>query len=223
MNLYCNWLQTVGIPKDMLSLKVHEPGKLAHYALACTDINFNYPFGCSELMGVAARGDYDLRQHSAGSGKSLEYFDAKSNTKYLPHVIEPSIGIDRLILAILVSSYSVETLSETDKRIVLKLHPSIAPIKVVVLPLVSNNAGLLEKASGVFRKLNKVFCCEWDQSGAIGRRYRRADECGAVYCVTVDFDSLTDGMVTIRDRDTMEKIRVSIDSLEQTLRNKLEF
>jgi glycyl-tRNA synthetase len=218
-----NWLLKIGIPKDFLSLKVHPSDKLAHYALACTDINFKYPFGCNELMGVAARGDYDLKQHSIGSGKSLEYFDAKLNVKYIPHVIEPSIGIDRLVLALLVSSYSVEVLSDNDKRVVLKLHPSVAPVKAMVFPLVSNNPDIVGKASDIYRRLSKTLNCEWDQSGAIGRRYRRADECGAVYCITVDFDSLIDEMVTIRDRDSMEQTRVKISDIENVLKSKLEF
>lgn len=215
IDLYMDWLTSLGIPREQLQLKDHSTDKLPHYAKACTDIVFRYPFGWSELMGVAARGDFDLRQHAAHSGKNLEYVDPKTNKKYLPHVIEPSIGIDRLMLALLVSAYHVEQLGDGDSRVVLRLHPSIAPVKVVVLPLVTNDAALLEKARKLFYSLQQDFTCEWDQSGAIGRRYRRADECGAVCCVTVDFTSLEDDCVTVRDRDTMVQIRLRTEQLSQ--------
>lgn len=200
---------------------VHEGSKLAHYARACTDITFGFPFGVQELMGIAARGNYDLTQHSNASGKMLEYLDPVTNAKYLPHVIEPSIGVDRLFLALLVSAYREEEV-DGEKRIVLGFKPSIAPIKAAVFPLVSNKPELVEKAKSVYNRIKRRYNCEWDTSGAIGRRYRRADEGGIPYCLTVDFESLTDDSVTLRDRDSMEQIRIKIDDVVNFLSNKIE-
>ena len=172
-----------------------------------------YPFGTQELMGVAARGNYDLTQHMAASGKNLEYFDALTNTKYLPHVIEPSLGVDRLSLAVLCSAYREEVLADGEKRVVLGLHPAVAPVKVAVFPLVNNKPELTQLARDIFAKLQMRYNVEFDTAGAIGRRYRRADETGTPFCVTVDFGSLEDQCVTIRERDSMVQRRVKIDEV----------
>jgi glycyl-tRNA synthetase len=209
---YKDWLIRIGIPESLLSLHVHKPEKLAHYAKACTDIVFKYPFGTQELMGIAARGNFDLMQHTKHSGKNLEYFDAKTNDRYLPHVIEPSIGLDRLVLAVLVSAYKNEYVGN-ELRTVLQLHPSIAPIKASIFPLLSNNDNLIIKSRDVYKGLQQHYACEWDQSGAIGKRYRRADEVGVLFCVTVDHQTLEDDTVTVRHRDTMEQIRIPTKEL----------
>jgi len=208
--------------EELLYKSVHEKNKLAHYARACTDITFNFPFGIQELMGIAARGNYDLTQHSNASGKMLEYLDPVTNMKYLPHVIEPSIGVDRLFLALLVSAYREEEVDNGEKRIVLGFKPSVAPIKAAVLPLVSNKPELIEKAKQLFHRIKRRYNCEWDTSGAIGRRYRRADESGIPYCITVDFDTLNDNTVTLRDRDSMKQVRMNIDDVINHMVNEIE-
>lgn len=205
----------------MLHKSVHDKSKLAHYARACTDITFAFPFGIQELMGIAARGNYDLTQHSNASGKVLEYLDPVTNTKYLPHVIEPSIGVDRLFLALLVSAYREEVV-ENEKRVVLGFKPNIAPIKAAVFPLLSNKPELTEKAKDLYRKIKMKYNCEYDTSGAIGRRYRRADESGIPYCITIDFDTLKDDTVTLRDRDSMEQTRLKIDDIIPYMMERIE-
>lgn len=208
-----DWLtNTVGLDANLLFKSVHSEDKLAHYARACTDITFNFPFGVQELMGIAARGNFDLTQHHTSSGKNLEYIDPVTNKKYLPHVIEPSIGVDRLFLALLVSAYK-EEMVEGEKRVVLQFKPSIAPVKAVILPLVSNKPELTEKAKALFQRIQNRYNVEYDTSGAIGRRYRRADESGTPFCITVDFDSLQDNCVTVRMRDSMQQVRMSIDEV----------
>jgi len=204
-----SWLVSIGLREDYMFKSVHGQGKLAHYARACTDITFKFPFGTQELMGIAARGNYDLTQHGNASGKAMEYFDAATSIKYVPHVIEPSIGVDRLFLALLTSAYREEEV-DGEKRTVLGFHPSIAPIKAAVFPLVNNKAELSELAKQLFRSLQMRFMVEYDTSGAIGRRYRRADESGIPFCITVDFDSLTDDSVTVRERDSMVQTRMKI-------------
>lgn len=204
-----------------MSKKVHEGNDLAHYAKACTDIIFKYPFGSQELMGIAARGDYDLTQHSVHSGKKIEYHDPISNQKYIPHVIEPSIGVDRLLLALITSAYREETVGG-EKRVYLALHPSVAPVKVVVLPLVSNKEEIVSMSRNVFKLLQKKYNIEYDSSGAVGRRYRRADESGVPFCITVDFESLVDNTVTIRYRDCMSQQRIKVEDLIQLISNKIE-
>lgn len=204
-----NWLKSIGLREDFMFKAVHADGKLAHYARACTDITFKFPFGTQELMGIAARGNFDLTQHGDSSGKVMEYFDPIENRKYVPHVIEPSLGVDRLFLALLTSAYREEEV-EGEKRTVLGFHPSIAPIKVTVLPLVNNKPELTELATGLYKQLKQRYMCEWDTSGAIGRRYRRADESGTPFCLTVDFDSLVDNSVTVRFRDSMKQERMKI-------------
>jgi len=211
----------IGLRPEWMGKTVHAGNKLAHYARACTDITFTFPFGTQELMGIAARGNYDLTQHSGASGKALDYLDPTTNQKYIPHVIEPSIGVDRLFLALLVSAYHQETV-ENEIRTVLKFHPAIAPVKAAVLPLVSNKPELVEKAKSVFNTLKRKYNVEYDTSGAIGRRYRRADESGIPFCVTVDFDSLTDDSVTVRFRDSMQQVRIKIDELLPLLNKEIE-
>lgn len=201
---------------------VHESHKLAHYARACTDITFAFPFGVQELMGIAARGNYDLTQHSNASGKLLEYFDEKLKLKYIPHVIEPSIGVDRLFLALLVSAYREEVVENDEKRIVLGFKPNIAPVKAAIFPLVNNKPEITELAQNLYKRIKKRYICEWDTSGAIGRRYRRADEGGIPFCITVDFDSLIDDSVTVRNRDSMEQVRMKIDDVVDYLVKNIE-
>jgi glycyl-tRNA synthetase len=200
------WLKNIGLKEDLLGYDVHRPEKLAHYSRACTDITFHYPFGVQELEGIAARGNFDLKQHQNASGKNLEYFDEQRSRSYLPHVIEPAIGVDRLFLALLCSAY-YEEIVDGETRSVLKFHPRIAPIKAAVLPLVKNRPELVELARSLHKKLSQKFYTQYDESGAIGRRYRRMDEIGTPYCITIDFRSLEDGTFTLRNRDSMEQKR----------------
>lgn len=215
------WLISLGLDESRMHRSVHAKDKLAHYARACTDVTFEFPFGNQELMGIAARGNFDLQQHSTHSGKALEYHDPVTNKKYIPHVIEPSIGVDRLFLALLTSAYR-EEMVEGEKRVVLGFHPSVAPIKVTVLPLVSNKAEITGKAKEIFQKLQNRYMVEYDTSGAIGRRYRRSDESGTPFCVTIDFDTLTDDSVTVRFRDSMEQRRMKIDELYPFLSKEID-
>jgi glycyl-tRNA synthetase len=208
VNTRFEWLKSIGLREQLLGLDVHRPEKLSHYSRACTDITFHYPFGVQELEGVAARGNFDLTQHQNASGKNLEYFDEQQNRSYLPHVIEPAIGVDRLFLAVLCSAYREEEV-EGELRVVLQLHPRIAPVKAAVLPLVKNRPELVNLARNLYEKLLKSHYVHYDESGAIGRRYRRMDEIGTPYCITVDFDSLEHKTFTLRDRDTMEQRRLT--------------
>lgn len=178
------------------------------------------PFGWGELWGIADRTDYDLTRHMEHSKQDLSYIDPETNEKFIPYVIEPSVGVDRLLLAMLCNSYELQDLGEGDSRVVLHLHPSIAPFKLAILPL---SKKLNEKSNEIYDMLSKKFNCDYDESGSIGKRYRREDEIGTPYCVTVDFDTLNDNKVTIRDRDTMEQIRISIDEIENYIEEKLEF
>ncbi|MEX2380929.1 MAG: glycine--tRNA ligase [Opitutales bacterium] len=203
-----NWFESIGLPRHLLGEEVHPADKLAHYARACTDITFAFPFGVHELEGIAARGDFDLKQHQNGSGRSLEYYDEERKERYLPHVIEPSVGVDRILLALLCAAYAEEEV-EKEKRIVLRLSPRIAPIKVAVLPLVKNKPELVQLAESLYRKLQRKYNVFMDSSGAVGRRYRRMDEIGTPYCVTIDFDSLEDGTFTLRERDSMKQTRMN--------------
>ncbi|CAM9861843.1 unnamed protein product [Ascophyllum nodosum] len=207
-----NWLKSIGLRETLMGKDVHKDDSLAHYAKACTDITFKFPFGESELQGVAARGCYDLTQHQQASGKSMEYFDERTKSKFVPHVIEPSLGVDRLFLAIMVSAYHEDEIGG-EKRTLLRFHPRMAPIKVAVFPLVKNKPELMEKARSIYESIQLRHNAFWDVSGAIGRRYRRMDEAGTPFCVTVDFDTLEDGSVTVRDRDSTEQTRVPGDEL----------
>lgn len=206
------WFASIGLTEEHLGEEVHPKDKLAHYARACTDITFKFPFGEQELEGIAARGNYDLMQHQGASGKTMEYFDEARKEKYVPHVIEPSLGVDRTFLALICAAYTKDEI-DGEKRTLLKLHPRVAPIKAAVFPLVKNKPELMEKARGLYEKLRRRWNVFWDISGAIGRRYRRMDEVGTPFGITVDFDTLEDGTVTLRDRDTTEQIRVTEDEL----------
>ncbi|MBE9505558.1 MAG: glycine--tRNA ligase, partial [Chloroflexi bacterium] len=214
-----NWYVGLGIRQENLRLREHEKDELAHYAKACVDIEYRFPIGWSELEGIANRKDYDLTQHSSWSGKDLSYFDSQANERYMPYVIEPSAGADRSVLAFLVDAYTEEEV-EGAERVVLKLHPSLAPVKVALLPL-SRNERLAPLAREVYARLSRSFVTEYDDTQSIGRRYRRQDEIGTPFCVTVDFESLQDNQVTIRDRDTLAQIRLPVDKLEATLKAKL--
>jgi glycyl-tRNA synthetase len=217
-----DFLLSVGLREDLLGWDVHEGDGLAHYARACTDITFRFPFGVQELMGIAARGDFDLTAHSEGSGKSLDYFDDVAKEKYIPHCIEPSLGVDRLILALICSAYAEDEVNG-EKRNFLKFHPSIAPIKVSVLPLLKNKEQLVSVARELYDKLKMRWNVSWDATGAVGRRYRRADEVGTPFCITVDFETIEDDAgVTIRDRDTTEQIRLPIDEVIPYLSKQID-
>jgi glycyl-tRNA synthetase len=205
-------METCGLRPELVGTEVHAQDKLAHYARACTDLTFHFPFGEQELLGVAARGCYDLTQHANASGRKLEVNDQQTKTKFIPHVIEPSLGVDRLFLAVLCSAYDEDEIGG-EKRTVLRFSPEIAPVKVLVLPLVKNNEDIMGRAKDLFERLRMRWNCTMDITGAIGRRYRRGDEAGVPFCVTVDFDSLEDGTVTVRDRDSTEQKRVSEDEL----------
>lgn len=211
INIRKNWFQSIGLTADHLGEEVHPKEKLAHYAQACTDITFKFPFGEHELEGIAARGNFDLSQHQEHSGKSLEFFDENLKQKYLPHVIEPSLGVDRTFLAVLCSAYSVEEV-EGEKRTVLRFNPRVAPIKAGIFPLVKNKPELVERARALYQRLQRRWNVVYDQSGAIGRRYRRIDEVGVPFGLTVDFDTIEgDGSITLRDRDSMKQERLSED------------
>jgi len=222
MNESKDYLLSVGLREDLMGWDKHEGDGLAHYARACTDITFRFPFGTQELMGIAARGNFDLTQHSDGSGKTLDYFDDVTKEKYIPHCIEPSLGVDRLILALICSAYAEDEING-EKRNFLKFHPSVAPIKVSVLPLLKNKEELVKVAREIHDNLSQRWNVAWDASGAIGRRYRRADEVGTPFCITVDFDTIEkDGCVTVRDRDSTEQIRMKIEDVMGFLGKKID-
>jgi glycyl-tRNA synthetase len=215
-----NWYLSLGIKKDNLRLRPHAKDELAHYAKACTDVEYNFPFGWSELEGIANRTDFDLKQHAQASGKDLRYYDDQKKERFYPYIIEPSGGVDRSILALLVDAYYEEKVKE-DIRVVLKLHKDLAPTKVAVLPLLKNRAEIVELARNIAKDLKKSFVTTYDDTGAIGKLYRRQDEIGTLYCVTVDVQSLEDKQVTVRDRDTMQQERVPYEKLKEYLFNKL--
>ena len=218
---YCEkWLLDLGMKKENIRLRDHSKDELVFYSKATTDIEFNFPFGWGELWGIADRTDYDLSRHMEHSKQDLSYQDPETNEKYIPYVIEPSLGADRVVLAFLCNSYEEEEIAEGDTRTVLHLHPALAPYKLAVLPL---SKKLSEKANEVYEKLSKKFMCDYDEAGSIGKRYRREDEIGTPYCVTVDFDTLEDESVTIRDRDTMEQVRIKIDEIEEWISKRIEF
>ncbi len=216
-----DWLLSLNIKEENLRLRDHSPEELAFYSKATTDFEFMFPFGWGELWGIADRTDYDLSQHAKTSGETMEYIDpVDTNKRYIPYVVEPSLGADRVTLAFLCEAYDEETVGENDTRVVMHFHPALAPIKVAVLPL---SKKLFEQATEIYQKLTKKFMCEYDESGSIGKRYRRQDEIGTPLCVTVDFDTETDNSVTVRDRDTMEQIRLSVDELEAYIEKYIEF
>ncbi|CDA71643.1 glycine--tRNA ligase [Ruminococcus sp. CAG:579] len=220
---YCkNFLLSLGIKEENLRLRDHDAEELCFYSKATTDFEYLFPFGWGELWGIADRTDYDLTQHQNHSGKSLEYFDPDDNTKYIPYVIEPSLGVERLFLSIVTEAYDEELIDaeKNDVRTVMHIHPALAPVKACILPLVKK---LKEPAGELYAQLAKKFVVEYDEAGAIGKRYRRQDEIGTPFCITYDFDTLEDGCVTVRDRDTMQQERVAIADLEKYLEEKLAF
>ena len=215
-----NWLISLGMKKENIRLRDHSKEELVFYSAATTDIEYAFPFGWGELWGIADRTDYDLKQHMEYSKEDMTYLDPETNEKYIPYCIEPSLGCDRVALAFLCNAYDEEEIAEGDVRTVLHLHPAIAPYKVAVLPL---SKKLSEKAEEVYGMLSKKFMCDYDEAGSIGKRYRREDEIGTPYCVTIDFDTLEDESVTIRDRDTMEQVRVKISELDMWIQKKIDF
>ncbi len=218
---YChNFLLNLGIKDENLRLRDHEKEELSHYSNATTDIEFMFPFGWGELWGIADRTDFDLSQHMKHSTKSLEYFDPETNERYIPYVIEPSLGADRVALAFLCEAYDEEQVGEKDTRVVMHLHPALAPYKACILPL---SKKLSEQATAIYHDLAKHFMVDYDDAGSIGKRYRRQDEIGTPLCITFDFDSVEDGCVTVRDRDTMEQTRMPIAELVPYIEKKLEF
>ena len=223
---YChNFLLSLGMKDENLRLRDHDPEELSHYSNATTDIEFMFPFGWGELWGIADRTNFDLTQHQNTSGVSMEYFDQEAGEKYIPYVIEPSLGADRVALAFLCDAYDEEVVGQDKKgkddvRVVLRLHPALAPYKAAVLPL---SKKLHDQAMPVYEELSKHFMIDYDEAGSIGKRYRREDEIGTPLCITVDFETETDGCVTIRDRDTMEQIRLPIAEVKDYIAKKCEF
>ena len=219
---YCrDWLLGLGISEEHLRLRDHKPEELAHYSKATTDFEYLFPFGWGELWGVADRTDFDLKAHQTTSGKSMEYLNPTTGEKVIPYVIEPSLGADRAALAFLCEAYDEQELEGGDTRVVLHLHPALAPYKCAVLPLQKNKCG--EKAGEVYDMLSKHFMIDYDETGSIGKRYRRQDEIGTPMCVTVDFDTLETGVVTVRDRDTMQQDKVHVDELVAYIQKKIEY
>ena len=218
-----DWLLSLGIPEDHIRLRDHDPAELAFYSKGTTDIEYTFPFGWGELWGIADRTDYDLGRHAEVSGQDLTYFDDETNEKYLPYVIEPSLGADRVVLAFLCEAYDEENIGTEEKpdiRTVMHFHPALAPIKIAVLPL---SKKLSEPASEIYQQLAKKYACDFDDRGNIGKRYRREDEIGTPFCVTYDFDSEEDHMVTVRDRDTMDQVRIPIAELDAYFADKFTF
>ena len=219
---YCmNWLLSLGLPNQSLEFDDHKPEALSHYSNATTDIRYKFPWGFDELWGIASRTDYDLKAHQNHSGESMMYLDPETNEKYLPYVIEPSVGVERLVLAFLTSAYDEETLENNDIRQVLRLHPALSPYKVAVLPLVKKEHS--EKAIEIYGELSKHFDVTYDETQNIGKRYRRQDAIGTYLCITVDHDTASDLSVTVRDRDTMAQVRVPIADLKTYIEEKIAF
>lgn len=215
-----NWLLSLGVNDKNLRLRDHTAEELSFYSKATTDIEFMFPFGWGELWGIADRTNYDLKQHIDHSGKSLEYFDPETNEKYIPYVVEPSLGADRVVLAFLCEAYDEEEVAEGDTRVVMRLHPALAPFKACILPL---SKKLSENARELYEKLSENLNIDFDDAGSIGKRYRRQDEIGTPWCITYDFETLEDGCVTIRNRDTMEQERIPMDKVEEYVINSLKF
>ena len=220
---FCHdWLKNLGLKNENIRLRDHEKEELSHYSNATTDFEFLFPFGWGELWGVADRTDFDLNAHQTTSGQDMSYFDQEKAEHYIPYVIEPSLGADRVTLAFLVDAYDEEVVDaeKNDTRVVLRLHPALAPMKCAVLPLSKKLGGA---ATELYHSLQKHFMCDYDESGSIGKRYRRQDEVGTPYCITYDFDSETDGCVTVRDRDSMEQERVKISDLTHYIAKRIDF
>ncbi|MEI6808866.1 MAG: glycine--tRNA ligase, partial [bacterium] len=238
VNERIKWYETIGLPAESITKYVYGKAELAHYASACVDIMYAFPFGIQELEGIAARGDFDLKRHQEFSGKSMEYFNQETNEKFIPHVVEPSAGVDRIALAVLCNAYCEEWVpnkggpvleAEDGKpvpeghelRTVMRFAPCVAPIKAAVFPLMKNKPELVATAREIFEMLRKHWACFYDQTGAIGRRYRRQDEVGTPFCITVDFQTLEDKTVTIRERDSMQQERLPIAALMERLQKAL--
>ena len=218
---FCHkWLLDLGMRPENLRLRDHDPEELCFYSKATTDFEFLFPFGWGELWGIADRTDYDLGQHQNHSGKDMTYFDQETGEHYIPYVVEPSLGADRVALAFLVDAYDEETLGEGDVRVVLHLHPALAPVKAAVLPL---SKKLSDKALELYDELAKEFPVDFDETGSIGKRYRREDEIGTPFCITYDFDTETDGCVTVRDRDSMEQVRIPLSEVKEYIRERIAF
>jgi len=215
-----NWLLSLGMQRDNLRMRDHSPEELSHYSNATTDVEFLFPFGWGELWGIADRTDFDLKQHAAHSGENFDYLDPVTNEKYVAYCVEPSLGADRVTLAFLCDAYDEETLENGETRIVLRFHPALAPFKAAVLPLQKKLGG---SATEIYHKLLKRFMVDYDETGSIGKRYRRQDEIGTPYCITVDFDTLENGTVTVRARDSMQHIRLHTDELVKFLDEKTDF
>ena len=217
-----NWLLSLGMKEENIRLRDHEKEELSHYSNATTDIEFVFPFGWGELWGIADRTDFDLNQHISHSGKSLDYFDPETNERYVPYVIEPSLGADRVALAFLCDAYDEEVVDEAknDVRTVLRLHPALAPFKACILPL---SKKLSEQAGNIYADLAKDFMVDYDEAGSIGKRYRRQDEIGTPFCVTVDFETAEDNCVTVRDRDSMEQVRIPVAELKEYIAKRNVF
>ena len=219
-NFCRNWLLTLGMQEQNLRLRDHDPEELSHYSNATTDFEFLFPFGWGELWGIADRTDFDLAQHMKNSSKSLEYFDQETNERFIPYVIEPSLGCDRVALAFLCDAYDEEEVGEGDTRVVLRLHPALAPFKACVLPL---SKKLSEQAVKIQETLSTEWMVDFDDTASIGKRYRRQDEIGTPLCITYDFESEADGCATVRDRDTMQQERIPIASLPEYIRQRIQF
>ena len=215
-----DWLLSLGMKEENIRLRDHSPEELVFYSKGTTDIEFAFPFGWGELWGIADRTDYDLSRHQEHSKQDLTYLDPETNEKYIPYVIEPSLGADRVALAFLCNSYEEEKIADDDTRVVLHLHPALAPYKAAILPL---SKKLNDKALEVYDLLGKNFMCDYDEAGSIGKRYRREDEIGTPFCVTVDFDTENDGCVTVRDRDTMEQVRIKIEEVAKYIEDRMKF
>ena len=213
-----NWLLSLGIKEENLRMREHEKEELSFYSKGTTDIEYLFPFGWGELWGIADRTDYDLSRHMEASKEDLSYLDTETGEKYIPYCIEPSVGVDRIFLTVMCDAYEEEEIAEGDTRTVLHLHPALAPFKAAVLPLSKKLNG---KANEVYNKLSKKFLCDYDEAGSIGKRYRRQDEIGTPFCITIDFETENDGCVTIRDRDTMKQERVTIGELEEWIENRI--
>ena len=218
---YCKkWLLSLGINEENLRLRDHDQEELCFYSKATTDFEYLFPFGWGELWGVADRTDYDLTQHIKTSGQKMEYFDPETNEKYVPYVIEPSLGVERLFLAVITEAYDEEQLEDGTTRNVMHFHPYLAPVKAAVLPL---SKKLADKAGEIADELSKYFCVDYDDAGAIGKRYRRQDEIGTPFCITYDFDSVEDGCVTVRERDSMKQERMPIADVKKYIEDRIAF
>ncbi|MBE6600533.1 MAG: glycine--tRNA ligase, partial [Ruminococcaceae bacterium] len=220
---FCHqWLLAIGLKDENIRLRDHDPEELCFYSKATTDFEFLFPFGWGELWGVADRTDYDLTQHQNTSGKDLTYFDPETNERYTPYVVEPSLGVERSVLAVLCDAYDEEIVDaeKNDVRTVMHFHPALAPIKAAILPL---SKKLADGATEIYAELSKYFMVDYDEAGSIGKRYRRQDEVGTPFCITYDFDSVEDGCVTVRERDTMEQVRIPVSELKDYIEEKLQF